>query len=377
MSTITLPSREWAEGVVGMPSIYLLLKAVLQHPARAEAQAAILASLIDFIWTGIVEQEKSVNWQFWPTLLEIIEHIPPDHQCQNSIIQALSLLCQKKPNQIGHLKSWKSVKSASSPQGWESQYTEDLWTDLPGFRMFAVEAVYEWSDPSEMIPESSDEDRSAPKPRLEYIKWLARRPESDFVKNANLHSFLARFAGTGFGPQWTNFAIWMLRSALEEPAVEGKPMSYRLWIATEWLLLTSGMEIEVDKKSLRTGQLCENIPWIGVERWNYWKTRAASVAEALDDWQGDGPFANRIALTLECMARAEEAAIARGSVNYFTPSPATTSSVTESSTTVQPDTSSTQVPNTDTPTEAHESSIPCTATPSSTTKPKQRRWWLW
>ncbi|KAK5685084.1 hypothetical protein LTS10_003159 [Elasticomyces elasticus] len=214
----------------------------------------------------------------------------------------------------------------------------------------------------------------------------SKRPESYFVKNANLHSFLARFSGTGFGPQWTNFAIWMLRSALEEPTVDGKPMSYRLWIATEWLvflsnrlfeLLTSGMEIEVDKKSLRTSQLCENIPWIGVERWNYWKARAASVAEALDDWQGDGPFANRIALTLECMTRAEEAAIARGSVNYYTDIPTTASSVSGPSTTVQPDTSSDSIPNTDTPTEAHESSIPCTTTPSSTTKPKQRRWWIW
>ncbi|KAK5716217.1 hypothetical protein LTR17_016559 [Elasticomyces elasticus] len=329
MSTITLPSRKWAEGVVGMPSIYLLLKAILQHPARAEAQAAMLAGLVDFVWTGNVEQEKSVDWQFWPTLLDIIEHIPPDHQCQTSIIHALCLLCQKRPNQIGHLKSWKSVESASSPQGWESQYTEDLWMDLPGFSMFAVEAVCKWSSPVEIIPEPGGEE-PRPMSHADQLARYSKRPESYFVKNANLHSLLARFAGTGLGPQWTYFAVWMLRSALEEPAVEGKPMSYRLLFE----LLTSGMETEIINKSLRTGQLCETIPWLGVERWDYWKTRAASVAEALDDWQGDGPFA-RIALMLDCMARAEEAAIARGSVNYYTDSPATASSVSGPSTTVQ------------------------------------------
>ncbi|KAK5708060.1 hypothetical protein LTR97_000600 [Elasticomyces elasticus] len=388
MPPFNSPSIEWAESRHQRTPIHLMLKGVPQYPAKAEARVVMLADLIDFIWTSqgfdtcmLVDVEE----QFWFALLDTIEWIPPDHECQNSIIQALCLLCQREPNQIGQFKSEKKVVSASAPRGWEYQYLEVLWTDFPGLGIAALKDVEGWSSPVEMIPEPSGEE-PPPTSHAEQLARFSKRPESSFVKYANLHSFFARFAGTGFGPQWVNFAIWMLRAALEEPAVEGKRMSYRLWIATEWLVyfsnrvfefLTSGIEIEVNDKSLRTGQLCKNVPWLGVERWNYWKTRAASVAEALDDWQGDGPFANRIALTLECMARAEEAAIARGSVNSFTPSPAAASSVLESSTTAQPDTSSTSVPTTDTPTEVPESSIPCTATPSPTAKPKQRRWWLW
>ena len=68
-------------------------------------------------------------------------------------------------------------------------------------------------------------------------------------------------------------------------------MECRLWVASEWIIHCARLifqdlasEEELDEhaaRSLRTGSLCDQIPPMSVERWDYWKKRFSELSTVL------------------------------------------------------------------------------------------------
>ena len=116
-------------------------------------------------------------------------------------------------------------------------------------------------------------------------------PDNDSVQKwINLTSFAARLLDKGFA-QWTNFAIWALRAALEQPTSAGPIMNCDVTTATEWIfqggealfkLLKEDGLTEDEARSTRNGILYDGMPGLCRERWDFWKLRFSEVSEELD-----------------------------------------------------------------------------------------------
>lgn len=120
---------------------------------------------------------------------------------------------------------------------------------------------------------------------------------NDLERRKNLNSFLAR---QGTSLELANLAdievyepgatipIWKLRTALEEPVVEGAEMEWRLWAATEWIMyygdilfLEMHPKVEVHKRMeqvVATSELAQDIGSHSPERWEFWKKRLSELA---------------------------------------------------------------------------------------------------
>ncbi|RDL35973.1 uncharacterized protein BP5553_06585 [Venustampulla echinocandica] len=163
------------------------------------------------------------------------------------------------------------------------------WKELPNLSFSARE---QWSDPT-VTGEGLSE---------EFAKWK------------NLNSFVARLTSTGFAP-WLHLPIWQLRTALEEPPVEGSAMECRLWVASEWIIycadpifkyMTPNEELdEGTARALRTGTLCDGKSPLGVERWGFWKKRFSKFAADASGLKLDSAITGRISNALNIMDAVE------------------------------------------------------------------------
>lgn len=84
--------------------------------------------------------------------------------------------------------------------------------------------------------------------------------------------------------QWRNFAVWELRSALEEE-VDEDTLEYRISIVKEWILHAGTRIFEEartmysdDSDVLKPGSLYKGPPGLNLQRWNFWKTRLATIS---------------------------------------------------------------------------------------------------
>lgn len=110
--------------------------------------------------------------------------------------------------------------------------------------------------------------------------------KKELSKWKNLNSFAVQVTSTDFAP-WLTLPIWQLRAALEEPTVKGSVMDCRLWVATEWIVIRTGIiyekmnsKEELDEstaRELRGGSLYEDIPPLSIERWELWKKRFSEL----------------------------------------------------------------------------------------------------
>lgn len=106
----------------------------------------------------------------------------------------------------------------------------------------------------------------------------------------NLNSFAARVLNKRL-VKWTNFAIWGLRGALEEPSQSKPIMNHNLMTASEWILqggeelfrqLSEDLAAEEDR-STQPGSLFTAKAGLRRERWNFWKKRFSEVSEQVDE----------------------------------------------------------------------------------------------
>ncbi|KAL8912921.1 MAG: hypothetical protein Q9172_007401 [Xanthocarpia lactea] len=234
-------------------AIFNVLQATLLYPASPQAKCARLADDIEFC-CGSREGGVNVNeilWQLWSLLIDIACCIPPGHSWQDILLQSLDILRRRD----GAIPQYNEVRDAN-PTYTGEQLSED------------------------------------------FAKWKS------------LNTFIARLTSTGFAP-WLNLPIWQLKMALEESPVKGPAMECRLWVASEWIIqcahpifedLNSKEELdESTARSLRTGPLCDNIPPMSLERWEYWKKRFSELATDAGSLGLDGAIDIRISDALKSM----------------------------------------------------------------------------
>lgn len=116
-------------------------------------------------------------------------------------------------------------------------------------------------------------------------------PDDESVQKwINLTTFAARLFDKGFA-QWTNFAIWALRAALEQPTSAGRTMNCDVMTATEWIFqggealfkrLNEDALTEDETRSMRNGVLYRGKSGLCRERWEFWKLRFFEVSEELN-----------------------------------------------------------------------------------------------
>ncbi|KAI1204091.1 uncharacterized protein F4807DRAFT_449015 [Annulohypoxylon truncatum] len=151
----------------------------------------------------------------------------------------------------------ESVKTLRGRAGEIKNGYKVFWKDLP----YLADCLFEnWHDP------------------LSSSRHLTQRNITEWQ---NLNSFFVRLTSKHFCP-WLQLPILELRNALECPQSRGEVMECRIWVATEWIIrcgdvllhkLTGEDVFGRVALSLTTGPLCRNIRPLGVERWEFWKTR--------------------------------------------------------------------------------------------------------
>lgn len=105
----------------------------------------------------------------------------------------------------------------------------------------------------------------------------------------NFNAFTARLLDAGLA-KWTNFAVWALRDALEEPTLAKPIMNCRVAVAAEWVLQSGEaffrcISEEVDKdeaRSTKPGALYLGKEGLCNERWGFWKKRLLEVSKQVD-----------------------------------------------------------------------------------------------
>ena len=112
-------------------------------------------------------------------------------------------------------------------------------------------------------------------------------------KWVNLNSFAARLLGMNL-PQWDNYAIWQLRSTLEEPSQRKEILNCEVSAAAQWML-QGGADLfkrldgdlsDEETRMTKPGSLYDGRAGLCRERWDFWKKRFADVGEQVDSDPG-------------------------------------------------------------------------------------------
>ncbi|KAI1085365.1 hypothetical protein F5B20DRAFT_518050 [Whalleya microplaca] len=240
-------------------AIFNLLKASLQYPADAKLIAAKVTDDINFICRAEDRSggDANIMWYVWSVIIEIARCVPSDHPWQDCLAQAVDGLRRQEG-------------AVPSMEG-------DLWKDLPDLSVRMMEL---WEDPTVEVDE-------------ELI-------EGDFARWRNQNSFAARLTTPSFAP-WLTLPLWQLRKALEEPPTKGPVQECRVWVACEWIIrcaeiILDGMDFEhPPSTALQTGSLCgDDIPQLGVERWEFWKKRFGEIAADAENLELGSAIVERI-----------------------------------------------------------------------------------
>ena len=121
-----------------------------------------------------------------------------------------------------------------------------------------------------------------------------KAPDEDSARKwINLNSFAARLLGKDL-PQWTNYAIWQLRSALEEPDQDKGALDCEVMAAAEWIL-QGGEELykrfredldEAETRMTKPGSLYQGKAGLCRQRWDFWKQRFTDVSQQVSEGVG-------------------------------------------------------------------------------------------
>ncbi|KAJ4177149.1 hypothetical protein NW767_015218 [Fusarium falciforme] len=265
-------------------AIFDVLQATLCFPASTPVKAAKLADDFVFFCRSKGDNEPSaaatILWDAWSVLIDVAACLPPGHPWQACLVQAINTLAERDDTLLG--------TSRGPP-----------WKDLPDLSSCLRER---WDDPTATVGAPAEELKS----------WR------------NLNSFAARLASSGATALLLHLAVWQLRRALEEPAVEGPTMACRVWVAADWisecaaliyqhLASAPGEQQRVDEataRALRTGPLCpDDTPPLSHARWSFWRKRFHELAEEAGSLNFGADLSAHIMDAVETMDTAAEHAV--------------------------------------------------------------------
>ncbi|GES64670.1 hypothetical protein ATEIFO6365_0009015900 [Aspergillus terreus] len=167
-------------------------------------------------------------WEIWKLFITIARQIPPDHPSQDRLVDVVQALGDTR-----------------------------LWTDLPLLGPSMREA---WTSPTSVSENPTEEATAA---------WVS------------LNAFAARLF-TLDSISWPNFAVWTLRSALEEE-LPGRKLECDVKAAAQWIVRCGSTIFRhtataIETKSFRGGSLYNGPPCISMERWTFWKQRFGEIS---------------------------------------------------------------------------------------------------
>ncbi|CAH0042625.1 unnamed protein product [Clonostachys rhizophaga] len=246
-------------------AMFNLLKANLEFPASSTVKAKKLVDDMIFIYTS-TEDSPYCSWQLWPMVVALAACIPPDHEWQASLVEALHLVRQLDD----------SVAKDDSGEPFNK---------LPDLLMTITEYWHGFHN----IFTIEDSDPLEPGQLEQLARWKS------------VNSFLARVTTDDY-VELLNSGIDQVAIALEsEPAKQEPVAACYIWVATEWIihcgsiifkLMQGNPKISYDLQG--TGSLCKDAPPQSTQRWEFWKERLA-------EFKGDTLITSRVQETIKVM----------------------------------------------------------------------------
>ncbi|KMQ45745.1 hypothetical protein HL42_3586 [Trichophyton rubrum] len=207
------------------------------------------------------EDHESFLLEIWESIIEIAKQIPSDHASQDRLVELIKALTELPATEI---------------EIWGSNVR--MWADLPLLGPAMREA---WIGPSsdDKAPSSEEAER-----------WI------------NQNAFAARLLNLN-QVDWSNFAVWSLRSALEEaPATAAESHKCAVAAAAQWMLYSGQYLLEEAKgdaareaeeeeaakteeqpnrgQPLAAGSLYKGKARLCPERWEFWKQQFGSITQS-------------------------------------------------------------------------------------------------
>ncbi|THC99815.1 hypothetical protein EYZ11_000745 [Aspergillus tanneri] len=214
------------------------------QPTSSTTPAAIAES-IDRLKPSLPGNDlESFLWETWVVFITVAEQIPHDHCSQDRLVEVIDALTQLPSTTV---------------QIWGSDIC--VWKDLP------------------LLGATMRESWRGPTPDNSYAV------QEDAEKCVNLNSFAARLLKLD-SISWFNFAIWTLRSALEQNPPEAELGTY-VNAAAEWIKYSGKVLFDMAEASggenedriLSAGALYLGPSKLCLERWAFWKQRLNRISE--------------------------------------------------------------------------------------------------
>ncbi|KAK2590956.1 hypothetical protein QQS21_011352 [Conoideocrella luteorostrata] len=230
------------------PQIISVLSNAINNLSPTELSAETTAGEIDKLYPSDAAAAEDWLWSFWTILVGVAKKIPAD----DARLQLLVMMIQKlKTKRDEGVEMWGQKTRVWSELPMLGPVMRDAWNLSPDF-------------------DASDDDNKT------IEEWIS------------LNSFAARLYGASL-QDWHNFAIWELRSGLEETP-EDRPNAKDTRIATayEWIvhagkeLHKQGQEVKkldaMETRALKPGSLFKSDnSGLTNERWNFWKERIGAL----------------------------------------------------------------------------------------------------
>ncbi|KAB8249336.1 hypothetical protein F9C07_2285741 [Aspergillus flavus] len=196
---------------------------------------------------GNAEDLETFLWQLWDIVIQGAREILHDHPLQDRLVELVSALTEIPPVTV---------------ELWESKTC--LWTDLPLLGPSMREA---WISPTHNNSKPTSD---------EVVEWI------------NLNAFAARLLNL-HAISWTEFAVWELRAALEEPC-EGQALECNVVVAMVWIkhaghilyALAVNTGEDTDILEAANGLFYEGRSMLCLERWEFWKRRFGELGGHLE-----------------------------------------------------------------------------------------------
>ncbi|KAG6020910.1 hypothetical protein E4U41_002684 [Claviceps citrina] len=254
------------------PQIVAVLSNAINSLPPSEDSAEKTAGEIDELYPDDAKEAEDWLWSFWTIFVGVAKKIPADDERQQLLALTVAKLKERRDQEV---EMW-------------GQKTR-VWTELPMLGPIMRDA---WNLSPDF--DGSENDTSS------IQEWIS------------LNSFAARLYGLSL-QDWHNFAIWELRSGLEETP-EDRPNAKDTRIATayEWIahagkqLHRKGTEVNkldaMETRALKPGNLFKSDQsGLTVERWNFWRGRIGVLGAGA----GSGAAKEKAQKTLEKMKEIE------------------------------------------------------------------------
>ncbi|EAW12875.1 DUF3632 domain-containing protein [Aspergillus clavatus NRRL 1] len=224
---------------------------ILNDHLRNSTPASETATAIN-AWTPTEDAEaiESFLWSVWAVFIHIAKQIPHDDAAQDQLVEVITALTALPPRTI---------------QIWDSETR--LWTDLP---ILGPSLRESWNQPTAPAYTSS-----TPQATTEWI---------------NLQAFTARLMSRR-DPSLSLFAVWSLRSALEEE-LKGAERDGEVAAATMWMLYggqalfeqsNDAVKTEEMERMMKPGPLYAGQGQLCAERWQFWNRRLGELQEEVSE----------------------------------------------------------------------------------------------